>query len=319
MRVETLREYVTFARCLNFTRAAAELHLTQSTLSKHVAALERELGATLVLREKPLRLSAAGIKLLETAQAILAVYDDEMASWRAACHDQPVQLLWFDASDRLARLLGQVTDVPYDFVLSTGDEGYFSELIRGRADIVLVVDVSLVPELSQKARALGLEVMGAGSRPGMLLVQRGHPLARKEGLSRADLKNQEILIVGRGPFDELRQCISKFLGDDLDLRFKLKSIDGNFRNLDHLDFGDSIFFMSRDIAKRAMDRRDDLVGFDAIDGEPVDIPIAFIYRRDDPNPNVARLVESLLERGSHSAEVLEEGLHPRDMPDSRSM
>ena len=47
METAYLHEYRCVAECGSFTAAARELHLTQSTLSKYVAALEREFGADL--------------------------------------------------------------------------------------------------------------------------------------------------------------------------------------------------------------------------------------------------------------------------------
>lgn len=56
-----LQEYVQVANLGSFTAAAVELHLTQSTLSKHIAALEREYGVELFTRNRRgVRLTEAG-------------------------------------------------------------------------------------------------------------------------------------------------------------------------------------------------------------------------------------------------------------------
>ncbi len=47
MQIETLEEYVGPAKHLNFSKAAIELSMTQSTLSKHIAALERRSASPL--------------------------------------------------------------------------------------------------------------------------------------------------------------------------------------------------------------------------------------------------------------------------------
>ncbi len=57
-----LWEYVRVADRGSFTAAARELHLTQSTLSKHVAALEREFGAELLVRDR------AGVSMTEAGE-----------------------------------------------------------------------------------------------------------------------------------------------------------------------------------------------------------------------------------------------------------
>ena len=62
-------------------RAADMLHTTQSALSHQVAGLEDQVGMDLfVRRSKPLRLSAAGIRMLRVAERILpeiAALEDE--------------------------------------------------------------------------------------------------------------------------------------------------------------------------------------------------------------------------------------------------
>ncbi|MDR1015315.1 MAG: LysR family transcriptional regulator [Coriobacteriales bacterium] len=71
VRTEHLREFVVLAERGSFTGAAHELHLTQSALSKHIAALEREFDVELFVRDRAgVRLTKAGDALLERALQI---------------------------------------------------------------------------------------------------------------------------------------------------------------------------------------------------------------------------------------------------------
>ena len=47
MEIAVLREFVSLAENLNFSTTAKRLFITQSTLSRHIAALEHELGCRL--------------------------------------------------------------------------------------------------------------------------------------------------------------------------------------------------------------------------------------------------------------------------------
>ena len=65
-------------------RAAEVLNLTQSALSHQIKALEEQAGVELFLRKtKPLRLSAAGMRLLHTAAQVLPLIDAAEAEFRA--------------------------------------------------------------------------------------------------------------------------------------------------------------------------------------------------------------------------------------------
>lgn len=60
MNLSSMEYFVALARERSFTRAAERLHITQQSLSAHVAALEKELGCQLILRRVPLELTYAG-------------------------------------------------------------------------------------------------------------------------------------------------------------------------------------------------------------------------------------------------------------------
>ncbi len=72
----SLRGFEAAARHLSFTLAAQELHLTQSAISRQVAALEGEVGQKLFSRRtRSLELTGAGKRLSRSAQAALAGVD----------------------------------------------------------------------------------------------------------------------------------------------------------------------------------------------------------------------------------------------------
>ncbi len=74
MDLRHLRSFAAVARTRSFTAAARELGYTQSAISQHVAALERDLGRPL-LERRPVRLTAAGEQLAAHADQILLRVD----------------------------------------------------------------------------------------------------------------------------------------------------------------------------------------------------------------------------------------------------
>lgn len=76
MEFNQLHYFQVVARCESITRAAEELHITQSALSKVIARLEAELGHQLFDREKKrIRLNQNGIQLLDFATSTFAGLD----------------------------------------------------------------------------------------------------------------------------------------------------------------------------------------------------------------------------------------------------
>jgi DNA-binding transcriptional LysR family regulator len=76
MRISYLNEFILLARMLNFSEAARLLDITQPALSKHVNALEQDLGTKLIDRStRPLTLTKAGSILYDEAVIICDSYD----------------------------------------------------------------------------------------------------------------------------------------------------------------------------------------------------------------------------------------------------
>lgn len=88
IQLQALRGFESAARHRSFTLAAAELKLTQSSISRQVAALEDDVGVALFTRHtRALRLTPAGERLFQSVQQALAGIDrtvDEVRGGSAA-------------------------------------------------------------------------------------------------------------------------------------------------------------------------------------------------------------------------------------------
>lgn len=74
MNFSSMEYFTVLARERSFTRAAEQLHITQQSLSAHIAGMEQELGCPLVVRRIPLELTYAGSVLLRYATAFQQSY-----------------------------------------------------------------------------------------------------------------------------------------------------------------------------------------------------------------------------------------------------
>jgi len=76
MNFLSVKYFLALTRAGTFTRAAEELHVTQQTLSAHIAALEKETGGALFVRKTPVELTDAGEVFYRHA---LVFEEEEMA------------------------------------------------------------------------------------------------------------------------------------------------------------------------------------------------------------------------------------------------
>ncbi len=74
MELRLLRYFLTVAKEQSFTKAAEQLHITQPTLSRQMAAFEEDLGITLFIRNgKKLSRTADGMFLQSSSFEILTL------------------------------------------------------------------------------------------------------------------------------------------------------------------------------------------------------------------------------------------------------
>lgn len=77
MELERMREFVTFAKFLNVTKASRELLMTQSNLSKHIRKMEQEIGFSTTDRSGTITtLTYEGEQFLNCCINMLSLYDE---------------------------------------------------------------------------------------------------------------------------------------------------------------------------------------------------------------------------------------------------
>ncbi|MET0416096.1 MAG: LysR substrate-binding domain-containing protein [Actinoplanes sp.] len=179
----------------SFSAAADALGLTQSAVSQHVAALERETGLPLVMRgTRPTELTEAGRALVRHGTAIVAHLSDaeqelgELAghrSGRLRFGSFPTALTTF-VPPALARLRREHPTV----VLTVVDDhmqGLLPRLTDGTLDLAVVYDPSGTPALRH---------VPLFDDPYWAVLPAGHRLARRRtAVSLADLA-EEVWIGG---------------------------------------------------------------------------------------------------------------------------
>jgi LysR family transcriptional regulator for bpeEF and oprC len=82
-RLEELRVFVQVAESVTFSAAARALNLSQSSVSRMIASLEKHLGLQLVTRtSRAVALSEAGKEFYRTASRLIDEFDTSVAGTR---------------------------------------------------------------------------------------------------------------------------------------------------------------------------------------------------------------------------------------------
>ena len=182
--LDRLRSFRALAEELHFTRAAARLHLTQPALSQHIQALERQLGAALVVRgNRGCTLTEVGSRVAAEAERLLADADSAAARIRAAVRGRDGRLrLAYTRSARGGRVdaliaLFRERHPQIEVVPETGwTAPNVAGLLAGRFDVAFVRPPVDEPGLT--CRHVDREEL-------LLAVPATHPLAGRRRIGRS--------------------------------------------------------------------------------------------------------------------------------------
>lgn len=212
MELRVLRYFLAVVREESVTRAAEALHITQPTLSRQLAQLEEELGATLFLRGKrKIGLTEAGILLRRRAEELIELADKTEQEISA-----PGELsgtIYIGSAETVAaeifpKLLGEFhqayPSVQYDLLSGNADQ-MKERLELGLMDIALLLE----PVDLEQYEFLRLPDK---DRWGVLLPAQD-PLAGQESVSLADLGDTPLFISRR---DSVQGELSGWFGKDFE-------------------------------------------------------------------------------------------------------
>ncbi len=194
MGVSEYREFIELARCLNFTTAASRLNITQPALSKHVAALEREFGAELFVRDRHgLTLTPAGKAVLEMSAAIVDAYDHARDKVARLTETAPILLdgILYDSviSSIVSLAMARLIDGDGAPLLLSHHEGVPAGdlLLDGTIDIAL----TYLDDAELEGNRLGRRHLTQTQF--VALLDREHPLAGRDALHMEDLKGETFV------------------------------------------------------------------------------------------------------------------------------
>jgi DNA-binding transcriptional LysR family regulator len=297
MRIEYLREYIELVHCLNFSKAAQLLNTTQSTISKHVLALEEECRADLFVREgAQIALTDEGRALFEGALRIIEEHDrliEQVRSLGKQRASLSVGGLYHNAEiiALVAASLAEVKRAHPHASISYREfpqESFLDIVKEGKADLVFTMLED--PEGIDPA----LVAVHLFDDPLVAIVRADHEVAQRGSIEIEDLAEWTVLhpagsysIVGA----DIAKGICKRHGVTPQHRVVfLQSI----LDFPTIEIGDDLLVIERSLAhSQVLQEGYTVVPFSSRDAV---FPFYAAYRGDNENPLLAPFIEGLVSR-----------------------
>lgn len=244
MSMEKYRTFVVAARSKTFFDAADELFITPATVSKHIAALEKEFGVTLFTRTpQGAALTEAGRRKLPLVQQLVGTYDSLVGKAGAAEETSSLIALVSPPPSRfrLERIVRGFAQYRPDIRLDIREIRESSTaLVNGEGDLGFLVDWRLDPN---QLRWIVIQYDELG-----VVLPADHPLAERESISLHELRNEPFIfpdpVIGvlSRYVDLCRQC--GFVPQVSHYTYREDSV------LFYISCGEGVSFMTREMYSR---------------------------------------------------------------------
>ena len=200
MDISRFGEFAILAQSRTFLDAAELLFMSQSTLSKHIMAMEHELGCKLIDRsQRHVTLTAQGEALLPYAQKIATLQHRYLAAIQIGA-GEPLEHLTVGSIPIMAPY--GITDAVIDF--QQANPSYSVELIEGEGDtlkrMLLHEDIDLAFIRDGGAIEPEFKKIPFTTDRLVAVLPLDHPLAERDTVEIDDLIDENFLMLPQGSF-----------------------------------------------------------------------------------------------------------------------
>lgn len=257
MRFQLIREFQVFTKWMNFTYAARELGSTQSSLSKHMAALEDEVGASLIGRSgAEMFLTPAGKVFLQESSLLLANYEDIVDHCREIDKLPETRLVFQEQLQNTAMIALYALARDYQTSVVTENIQVSFEVLHrlnpldalreGKVDVALGVRCMDTDSFRAEMEDAGFCTAPLVEERMVVWIQKGNPLILKGfSLKLEDFFDCSIMTTAGEAYDYIGNAIRDlFERNDKNPRFRMVVQDIHWGLSDYFmtDFEDSVLF-----------------------------------------------------------------------------
>ena len=293
MNLTRIQYFIEVAKLENFSKAAQALYVSQPNLSKQVGLMEQELGFDLFRRVgKNVQLTRAGQYLYEQLKDLPEYTARAIAHAEALSRGEEGKLsigvlegqdVNFFLSGGIAQMQERCPDVAIEMERNSFRNLRLG-LDRGTYDVLFTLEF----ELRGKEEWDSLVLF---RQPGAIAISRSHPLAGKEKLTIDDFREEPFVAISRedspGGYDLLLEQCARcgFTPHIVRETSTLESL---------------LLCVEMGVGVALLDRNTRLERNDAV--RLITVPdsaaagLVAVWRRDNQNPMIPRLVESLSQR-----------------------
>lgn len=285
MKLDYLREFIVLADLCNFTKAADQLFLTQSALTRHIASLESEMGVRLLDR------TTRGVTITPMGRRCYQVFSDMLARYDGLLGDVRGYLSGLEGTLRLGMLYYCITDyvtpattaftAAYPNIEIKLESGQPRDVERWLRDNI--VDVGLQTQYPGTTdEEFGF--IEIDRLPYVALVSRDHPLSNHSVIAVSDIASEAIVVYGQDK--PITDCI--YTGLEKAGVVPRKTFDAG-----QVDATPMAVMQHGAVALMAENLRNTYPGLVAVNiaDDAMRVSIGYAYRRSNDNPALAAFLQ----------------------------
>lgn len=292
MNSQQIRIFLSVAECKNFSLAAEQLYLSQSVVSYHVRALEKEIGFTLFDRNTHgVTLTPAGAAFYKSMTVIMTQYEDALDKARKIADKGQDRLNICFGTPTSPTMMGQIVNRIYSILsleeIGLSKRGYddvLQPLLSGSADILLTYPPFFREDLGLQRKDFCMTWTSCMMSP-------HHPLAGLTQLTLSDLKGQTLIFPdSRNAHIEHRDLYQRICQNG-ENGPKIESTPKTFDQAQGFALAGRGVMPVRTMDQEYHSNIDGLVSIPLTDVEPV--PLIAVWREDNFCALTKKLIDSI--------------------------